>query len=288
MAVAFIAVDGAHGVNAERYYRMFPSETVLEEPHVISLRSIQRMRGPTLESLLRAVAGTRDSDVLIVSHGSPTQLMLRVMQGVNLGVDRNFIDLILGDTGDGELADRLRTNAGRVRALRRRIRQVQGRSIRRLEFRACRVGRDRATLTALKRLFRAQSACAPRVVDAYGSISDIRPTREARVLAAWQRTHPDHRVFGDPPDRFFWVNRGSTDPPVISAAFAESAEAARAWARAKFKVGEVDRYRPGVLPYHFQTAMDPDSSDRRGERVFSNDFVFPSDEGYRRNLVRIT
>jgi len=266
---------------------MFPCEAVLPAPEVISLRRIQRIRRPTLESLLAAIAGVRDSDVLIVSHGSPTQLMMRVMQGVNVGVDRNFVQLILGDTSDAEIATRLGTNSGRVRALRRRIRQVQARSVRRLELRACRIGRDRAMLGALKQLFRAQSACAPRVVDGYGTVSGVRPTRDARILAEWQRANPGHLSFGNAPNRFFWVNRGSTDPPVISAGFAESWDGAGAWARAKFRVGEVDHFQHGPIPYHIQAAMTPDSSQAHGERTFSNDFVFPSDEAYRNNLVRI-
>jgi len=150
------------------------------------------------------------------------------------------------------------------------------------------VGRDRAMLGALKQLFRAQSACAPRVVDGYGAVSGVRPTRDARILADWQRAHPGYRSFGNAPDRFFWVNRGSTDPPVISAGFAESWDGAGAWARAKFKVGAVDHFRPGVIPYHIQAAMTADSSQRAGERTFSNDFALPSDEAYRDNLARIS
>jgi len=98
---------------------------------------------------------------------------------------------------------------------------------------------------------------------------------------------PTTRRFGEATNRFFWINRGSSDPPVISAGFAESWDRVAAWARAKFRLCAIDHFRPGTIPYHIQAAMTPDSSQVAGSRTFSKNFVFPMDAAYQ-NLVSFT
>jgi len=166
---------------------------------------------------------------------------------------------------------------------------VQDLELQRVEFRACMLGQGSgATLRALRQLFGARSATAPRYMDGYGVISSVRPATDASAIASWQRAHPDHQTFGSAPNRFFWVNRGRTDPPVISDAFAESWDAAREWTIAKFHSGSDNNFRRGAIPYHVQAAMTATSSDVHGRRTFSNIFVFPLATAYRSNLVRVT
>jgi hypothetical protein len=157
-----------------------------------------------------------------VSHGVPTQLAIPIMRGVQVGLDRNFVEAILGNESNANVARRLGTRPGSIAALRRRIQRVHALHLTRLEFRACRVGQSRPTLEALRQLFGAASACAPSAFDCYGELSDVSPTDDAAILARWQRANPTHQSFGNPPDGFYWVNEGSADPPHISAAFAQS------------------------------------------------------------------
>ena len=288
MATVFVVVPGQHGNNAQNFYRMFPAVSILPNPQVLRIQRVDRVSSPSLDTLLQAIAGRRDREVVVVSHGNPTQLAIPVMQGISIGLDRNFIQAILGSDSDASLAQRLGTNAQKISTLRNRIRQVQQLNISRLEFRACRVGQSRPTLEALKRLFGAGSACAPRAFDGYGVLQGTWPTTDAAILTTWQRNHTGYQSFGSSPNRFFWINSGRVDPPVISHVFAESWSGVRAWAEAKFPSGANHRFRHGTFYYHIQTSMLPTSSLVHGNRTFGNNFVFPNDPGYRQNLVQVT
>jgi len=287
MAKVFVAVAGQHGSNAQSFYQMFPAEAVLPNQQILQIRNVVRVPSPSLYTLLHAIATQRDREIVIVSHGSPTQLALHVLPGINIGVDINVISAILGSSSNANLARQLHTNARHIATLRARIQRVQRLRISRLELRACRVGQSRPTLEALKRLFGATSACAPRAFDGYGAIQNVRPTHNAATLTQWQSAHRGHLTFGTSPNRFFWVNNGSVDPPGISDAFAESWDGVRAWVEAKFPSGTNHRFRRGTFYYHFQTTTLPTSSSVHGSRTFDSNFVFPNDAGYRQNLVQV-
>ncbi len=288
MGKVFVVVAGQHGNNAQNFYRMFPAVSVLPSPQVLQIQRVVRVSSPSLDTLLQAIATQREQEVVVVSHGSPTQLAIPVMNGIRIGIDLTFIQAILGSDSNASLARRLHTNVQKIARLRANIQRVQQLRLSRLEFRACRIGQTRPMLSALKRLFGANSACAPRSFDGYGRIHNVRPSHDAAVLTHWQRANPNHQVFGTSPDRFFWVNSGNVDPPAISNAFAESWGGARAWVEAKFPSGTNHRFRHGTFYYHMQTSMLPTSSLAHGRRTFTNNFVFPNDPGYRQNLVRVT
>jgi len=287
MGTVFVVVAGQHGNNAENFYKMFPAESVLPDQQILPIEKVERISSPSLDTLLRAIARQRDREIVVVSHGIPTQLAIRVMPGISIGLDLNFINAILGPDSNASLAQRLGTNARNIATLRTRIQRVQQLRLSRLEFRACRVGQSQRTLEALKRLFGASTACAPRAFDGYGRIQGTRPTTDAAVLTQWQSTHPGYQTFGTSPNRFFWVNNGSVDPPGISDVFAESWGAVRAWTEAKFPSGANHKFRQGTFYYHIQTNMLPSSSSDHGSRTFDNNFVFPNDTGYRQNLTQV-
>lgn len=287
MGTAFIAVAGQHGSNAYNFYRMFPAASVLPSPQVLRVQQIDRIQPPSLDALLRAIARRRDREIVVVSHGVPTQLAIPVMRGIRVGLDRSFVQAILGSDSDASVARRLRTRARNITTLRTRIRRVHALHLTRLEFRACRVGQSRPTLEALRRLFGAASACAPSAFDGYGGLSGVRPTTDATILARWQQAHPTHQSFGSSPDGFYWVNDGSVDPPIISAAFAQSWKGVKDWVEAKFPSGTNHGFRRGAFYYHVQTSMLQNSSTARGHRTFNNSFIFPNDAGYRQILVKV-
>ncbi len=287
MATVFVVVKGQHGKNAQNFYTMFPAEAVLPNKEIISISTVKRVSRPSLYTLLGAILKKKDKEIVVVSHGVPTQLAIPVMPGINIGLNSDFINAILGKDSDVKLARKIRTSSGRIKLLRKRIKDVQLLSLSRLEFRACRVGQSKPMLTALERLFNARSVCAPKALDSYGRIRNLRPTTNAAVLRRWQSAHPRNQAFGTAPDRFFWVCDGSVDPPRISHAFAESWAGARAWGEAKFPFGARHNFRRGTLYYHFLTNLLLDSSSALGTRTFDNTFIFPNDLDYRNNLVQV-
>ena len=287
MGTVFVVVDGQHGDNAENFYRMSPAESVLPNPQILQIGNVVRVSPPSLSTLLQAIIVSRDREIIVVSHGSPTQLAMRVIPRINLGVDLNFINIILGPDSNASIARRIRTTEQNIETLRSRIQNVQQLRLNRLEFRACRVGHSEPTLEALKRLFRASSACAPCAFDGYGRIRNTRPTTDAASITQWQSAHRGYQTFGTSPNRFFWVNNGSVDPPVISDVFAESWQGVRSWVEAKFPSGTNHTFTQGTFYYHIQTNLSPTSGSVHGSRTFDNNFVFPNDSGYRQNLVRI-
>ena len=286
MGTVFVTVAGQHGNNAENFYNMFPAEPVLPTPQILQIENVVRVSQPSLFTLLRAIVRQGDRDIVVVSHGVPTQLAIRVMPGIDVGLDAAFVNAILGSDSNAILARRLRTNVRKIAALRTRIHAVQQLNLQRLELRACRVGASSLTLEALKRLFGASVVSAPRVFDGYGGIRDTRPETDAAVLSRWQRRNPNYQTFGTSPNRFFWVNNGSVDPPGISNVFAESWAGVRAWVEAKFASGTNHTFRSGTFYYHIQTDAAPDSSSIHGSRTFDSNFVFPTDSGYWQNLTK--
>lgn len=284
MGTVFVAVAGKHGDNAENFYKMFPAESVLPNQQILKISRFVRISPPSLYGLLQAIIKRKDKEIVIVSHGSPTQLALPLMRGIKIGIDLNFINAILGPDDNAKVAQRLKTNARNVSILRSRIKSVHKLRIKRLEFRACRIGQNKPTLEALKRLFGANLACAPRVFDGYGRIRGTQPTTDAAILIQWQATHPGYQTFGAPPNRFYWVNDGSVDPPKISDVFAESWKGVQSWIEAKFPSGKNHKFKKGTFYYHIQTTTLPTSSPIHGHRTFDNNFVFPNDPGYRKNL----
>lgn len=287
MGTVFVVVAGQHGNNAENFYKMFPAESVLPNREILQISKVVRVSSPSLDTLLRAIHRRGDQEIVVVSHGVPSQLAIPVMRGVRIGLNIDFINAILGTDSNASLARRLHTSARNVATLRTRIRQVQQLRLSRLEFRACRVGRSQQTLEALQRLFGASTASAPRAFDGYGRIQGTSPTTASAVLTQWQSSHIGYQTFGTSPNRFFWVNNGSVDPPGISAVFAESWGGVRAWAEAKFPSGASHNFRRGTFYYHIQTNTAQNSSSAHGSRTFDNNFVFPNDQGYRQNLIRV-
>lgn len=287
MGTVFVVVAGQHGSIAANFYRMFPAESVLPNQDILQIRHVVRVSNPSLDTLLQEISRRHDQEIVVVSHGNPEQLAIPVMPGVRVGLNIDFVDAILGPRSDQDLAEALHTNQRSVANLRAKIRAVQQLGLRRIEFRACQVGQSRPTLEALRRLFGAGTACGPRLFDGYGSISGTAPTTNAELLRRWQSNHLRHQIFGTSPNRFFWVNDGSADPPIISHVFAESWIGVREWIEAKFPSGSSHNFQQGTFYYHIQVAMLPDSRTVHGRRTFDSNFIFPNDTTYRQNLVQV-
>lgn len=282
MAKAFI--DSTAHPKAAPFFTAFPDEPVLPSG---TIRIADRVLLPsmTAEGLLDRVAKARTKEILIVAHGVPQGLSIRLLSKKGYGVllhrgrnakgayQPNAVDALL-DYQDGKI-DRTHTSqilmmsGSELDGLTRRLAAVQKLGLTRLELRSCNVGSDPSTLQMLKRLFGAQSVCAPTQLDAYGHV-DAQAAGSTAEFDRWRRQHRKGLMtYGTAPNRLAIQFR------FARLRFATDAKAESGSAVASF----LKTYQPGgsqtgrSFPVHGFTQ-------RRG-------FVFPGDSRYRSLLKRV-
>ena len=146
-----------------------------------------------------------------------------------------------------------------------RIEKVRKLNLGRLEFRSCSLGLSAFTLGRLQKLFRCASVCAPKLLDAYGSVVPTFSTRAAS-WQRWRTTYSKLKVEGATPHRVGFSVK-IVGSKVKAACIAESLPGLKSWLKRRFSIS---RYRRGAFFYHFMT---------NGAVA-----VYPTDADYRKNL----
>lgn len=175
MAV-LIADPNAHPSSLE-FYASFPSEPIVGGR---LLTCTQRRSSPdlTLLALFEGLAG--GGDAVVVCHGNPDGLAIRLAPG-GPPMRPEHVELLTNSPArndPGAMAAGLRVDVQMARRLiQARERMLQHR-VGHVAFRACYVGataeltgsRDLVPLSALRRLFGAQRVCAPTLLDGFGRL----------------------------------------------------------------------------------------------------------------------
>ncbi|MFN0056988.1 MAG: hypothetical protein ACKVX7_00895 [Planctomycetota bacterium] len=252
MATALVLAANLHA--ALQYYRDFPQEPIKASGQFVQVRRALPTANDQLATLLRDIARSEKhgGDVVIVCHG--TDLALQVKAGpAGLGVDvmRLMIYAMDGRITDADLARRL----GFARPtewldLRKLIEAVWKLNLKRVDLRACEVGKNNATMYFLQRLFNCNVCCAPKGFDVFGTIQMGTRTVNERAWTEWQRQHPSALILGTGVDRF--ALQYQIGVAVQIDAMAASDQAARNWVARYLPPGN---YRNGPIHYH---ALTPD------------------------------
>jgi hypothetical protein len=146
----------------------------------------------------------------------------------------------------------------RVDTLVEKMRRLQGRGIRQIQFRACNIGKDTETLREFRRFFAADHLCAPDVRSGMGAVTPAISPGGVDALAA---RNPLAQTYELPSGRFA-IAIDVSGPAFRARSAATSEAAVREWIAAHLMAGS--HHRTGTFPLHFLEtqprafALDPE------------------------------
>jgi hypothetical protein len=275
MAIALINTK-AHPA-AVPYFTRFPKEPIPKASgEFVTVEKTASLADWQLTTLLDAMIKNikAATDVLIVMHGNDAGLFIKVGPnvGFNVAVMRMLVSALEGRTSDADMLGYLnlnpRTGADEWKRLKDRILKMQALGIRRVDLRACNVGKDADVMYYLQKIFNCDICCAPKAYDVYGMVDLGRPTKDPRVWADWLKNHQGANVQSSKSGRFAYLHTIAGDSIKIEA-MTDSDDAAAEWVGRNLPPGN---YSSGTIYYHGLTP------DRRA-------LVLAGDARYRDYLV---
>jgi len=263
---------------ASPYYGTFPVEPTPSASAAdwltVKGKPINR-KTQSLEELLTVIAGNASSgdDILIVGHGNKSGLKLIIGEAHKRPDDDVDLELLpldairrnqAGQEDDATTETTLKLKPGGFAKLRPLIEKVQNLNLDRVDVRACNTGQDPIVMSALQQFFNCNIFCCPKLLDSYGVIGYQPFASDAAYFDKWVKEHDGAIVSGATPDRFALFQDLSKG--VNTAAIAESAKGAKAWADAHLPPSTAFTGR-NALSYHGLTDM-------RARMFFAGDAEF--------------
>jgi len=242
---AKFVIDPTLATAAGPYYTLFPVEPTPSSAAADWLTLDGKPAFPKsqrLDEWLDAIAASASSggNVVLVCHGNKLGLKLYIgdpKQDVHLELPA--LDAIrlnqAGKRSDEETAQILLMKPDAFGKLKKQIAGVQSLGLNRVDVRACNTGQDAIAMSALQQFFNCNTFCCPKLLDSFGAINYGKFVTDPATFDKWVKDHPGAEVAGAPPDRFGFYQNLSKG--VNSAAIAESAKGAKAWADAKMPPG---------------------------------------------------
>ena len=130
--------------------------------------------------------------------------------------------------------------------LKAQIEKVQALGLERVDARACNIGQDANSMSAMQQFFNCSTFCSPKILDSFGSINYGQFVKDPNTFDKWVKEHPGAVVSGSAGDRFgFFQNLWKG---VASEAIAESAKGVKAWANSEIAGRrQFHRQQPALL-----------------------------------------
>ena len=180
-----------------------------------------------------------EGEVLVVCHGTPVgpaiPLITYPEDTDGSALQQNAI-VVLNDPSldEAEAAHKLFMTEPQLRKFREALEKVRNKKLKRIEFRACDVGADAATLQALRDLLGAEVVGGPTQKDAYSPKFRFPKRYSTEDFALWQTEHPAAVIDSTPKGHFGYDARKTSDVRFSFAWNAESAKALKAWVVERF------------------------------------------------------
>lgn len=274
-------IDPTLATAAGPYYNLFPVEPTPSATSADWLKPDGKLAFPKSQNLdewLAAIAGGASSggNVVLVCHGNTRGLKLYIgdkKQDVHLelpaadAIRRNQA----GSESDENTAQILKMKPDAYAKLKGQIEKVQAIGLNRVDARACNIGQDAHAMSAMQQFFNCSTFCSPKILDSFGNIGFGKFVTDPATFDKWVKEHAGAEVMGASPDRFGFYQNLSKG--VASAAIAESAKGAKAWADSKMPAGG-NFTGNNQLFYHALTDLKK--------------IVFAGEPGYRDQLVEAT
>jgi hypothetical protein len=169
--------------------------------------------------------------------------------------------------------DKKATGAAEWKNLKEKLLEMRALKLRRVDLRACLVGKDPDVMFYLTQIFNCDVCCAPKAYDAYGLMTLGTPSTEAVHWDRWSQVNKGAIVQTYPGGRFA-VNLAIKGESIDIQAMADSTKAAAGWVARNLPPGGT--YKEGDPIYYH--GLTPDKKA----------FVFAGDPRYRDYLVEWT
>jgi hypothetical protein len=263
------------------YYTLFPVEPTPSASSSDWLKPDGKPSFPKSQNLdewLTAIAGGASSggNVVLACHGNTRGLKLFIgdkAQDVHL--EREAADAIRrnqsGNETDANTAQILKMKPDAWAKLKAQIEKVQALGLNRVDARACNIGQDADSMSAMQQFFNCSTFCSPKILDSFGPINYGKFVTDPATFDKWVKDHPGADVSGAAPNRFGFSQNLAKG--VGSEAMAESAKGVKAWADSKMPAGG-NFTGNNQLFYHALTDLKT--------------FVFAGEAGFRDQLVEAT
>jgi hypothetical protein len=273
LAIAIIQAD--EHPTAAPFYKFAPKELVAPSG-VMKITTRYRLTAMTAMKVFAQISryASDKGEVLVVCHGTPVgpaiPLITYPEDTDGSALQQNAI-VVLNDPSltEDDAAHKLFMTTPQLRAFRAALEKVRKKKLKRIEFRACDVGADAATLQALRDFLGADVVGGPTQKDAYSPKFTFPKGYSKEDFAAWQTEHPQAVIESTPHGDFGYDARKASDVAFSFAWNAESAKALKAWVAARFPSAR----RPGK-PTAVHGFFLPDDS-----------LVFPLPDYYLSNLA---
>jgi len=204
---------------ARPYYLQFPFEPIppAGSGEYLAVEPPIPLDDNMATTALAAIAGhvRKNGSVLLVCHGTDKNLRLQIGHGVDdvLQADalRFLRENVENRLDDAETAKRLKfanakagdpTGVGRLNALKAAMARVHALELRRVDLRACNIGRTVDTLERLQWFFNAEVCCAPDSWDAFGPLPSPTYSGNPRVWSDFLRRHRTHSMVDSGTERY--------------------------------------------------------------------------------------
>ncbi len=279
MAVALINAK-AHPA-AVPYFTRFPKEPIPKASgEFVIIDKIGELADWYLSTLVRAILKNVQAggSLVVVMHGNDAGLFIKIGPnvGFNVAAMRLLVSALEGRTGDKEMLgylnlDKKASGAGEWKTLKEQLLKMQALGLKRVDLRACVVGKDPDVMYYLQKIFNCDVCCAPKAYDVYGLIDRGTPTKDPDVWAKWLAAHKGAIVQTFPAGRFAFKHTISGESIKIDA-MTDHDDAAAAWVARNLPPGN---FTGGAMYYH---GLTPDKQA----------LVFAGDPRYRDYLVEWT
>jgi hypothetical protein len=263
------------------YYTLFPVEPTPSASSSDWLKPDGKPAQPKSQNLdewLTAIAGgaSAGGNVVLVCHGNTRGLKLFIGdKKEDVHLEREAADAIrrnqAGNETDENTAQILKMKPDAWAKLKAQIVKVQALGLNRVDARACNIGQDADSMSAMQQFFNCSTFCSPKILDSFGPINYGKFVTDPATFDKWVRDHAGADVSGASPNRFGFFQNLSKG--VGSEAMAESAKGVKAWADSKMPAGG-NFTGNNQLFYHALTDLKT--------------FVFAGEQGFRDQLVEAT
>ncbi len=281
MPSAKFFIDPTLASAAGPYYTLYPVEPTPSASSADWIKPDGKPAQPKSQNLdewLAAIAAgaSAGGNIVLVSHGNKMGLKLYIGdKGQDVHLEREAADAIrrnqAGTETDDNTAQILKMKPADWAKLKALIAKVQALGLNRVDARACNIGQDADSMSAMQQFFNCSTFCSPKILDSFGSINYGQFIKDPNTFDKWVKDHPGAVVSGSAGDRFGFSQNLSKG--VASEAAAESAKGVKAWANSKMPAGG-NFTGNNQLFYHALTDLKI--------------FAFAGEQGFRDQLVEAT
>ena len=281
MPSAKFFIDPTLASAAGPYYTLYPVEPTPSASSADWIKPDGKPAQPKSQNLdewLAAIAAgaSAGGNIVLVSHGNKMGLKLYIGdKGQDVHLEREAADAIRrnqsGNETDDNTAQILKMKPADWAKLKALIAKVQALGLNRVDARACNIGQDADSMSAMQQFFNCSTFCSPKILDSFGAINYGKFVKDPATFDKWVKDHPGAVVSGSAGDRFGFSQTLSKG--VASEATAESAKGVKAWADSKMPAGG-NFTGNNQLFYHALTDLKM--------------FAFAGEQGFRDQLVEAT